>query len=240
MQRYLVAAILLLLATSVVVAQPAPPPPGPERQPRLLTVTGNGDVFARPDRATVRLGVDTQAKTLQAAQDENARAMGQVIGRIRALGVPDRNIQTATFSVYPITESQPNRPDLPVIVGYRVSNVVSVRLENLTLVGRVVDAALAAGANRVEGISFELRDDLPLRQEALRAAADEAKSKARTLAEAAGVRLGPIYSISEGGVSIVQPFQGGFARAAAEAAPTPVLPGEIQVRAGVTIAYVIE
>jgi len=132
----------------------------------------------------------------------------------------------------------PDSRDAPRIVAYNATNTVSVRLENLSLVGPVIDAGLKAGANQLEGVQFGLRNDLPSRQQALKQAVEEARSKAMTMAEALRVNLAEVLEASEGGVSIiadrVEPLA---ARAMAVAAETPVSPGQIQVNATVMIRY---
>jgi uncharacterized protein YggE len=111
-------------------------------------------------------------------------------------------------------------------------------LENLSLVGPVIDAGLKAGANQLEGVQFGLRNDLPSRQQALKQAVDDARSKAMTMADALRVNLAEVLEAAEGGVSIiadrVEPLA---ARAMAVAGETPVSPGQIQVNATVTIRY---
>jgi uncharacterized protein YggE len=124
-------------------------------------------------------------------------------------------------------------------VAYNAANTISVRLQNLPLVGPVIDAGLKAGANQLEGVQFGLRNDLPARQEALKHAVEEARGKAQTMAEALHVNLGEVLEASEAGISVVdrvEPFAA--SRAMVAAAPeTPVSPGQIQVNANVTIRY---
>jgi uncharacterized protein YggE len=119
---------------------------------------------------------------------------------------------------------------------------VAVELNNLTQIGPVVDAGLRAGANQVEGIQFRLKDDLPVREQALKQAVAEARRKAEVMAEALGVRLVAVQEVTESGVSVLDRvgFAGGVAMAAArEATPTPVSPGQLEVSANVTVKYVI-
>jgi uncharacterized protein YggE len=239
--KRLILSLFLLVLTMPVWAQGGQTPP----PPRLLTVTGDSLIPAQPDEAVVQLGLETQAKTLQAAQDENAKKMTRVIQQIKALGVPENQIRTSSFSVYPVRETVQNPGNPPTtterLVGYRVTNVVTVRLTDLSQVGRVVDTALSSGANRVDNVSFTIRNEGQYREQALREAAAEAQRKAQALASAMGVRLGPIYSISESGVSIIQPvYQGGISFRTEAATPTPILPGETQVRASVTVVYIIQ
>ena len=131
----------------------------------------------------------------------------------------------------------PDSRDAPRIVAYNATNTISVRLENLSIVGTVIDAGLKAGANQIEGVGFALRNDLPSRQQALKQAVEEARSKAQTMAEALRVNLVEVLEVSEGGVSIVDRVEPVFASRAAAATETPVSPGQIEVRASVTIRY---
>jgi hypothetical protein len=124
-------------------------------------------------------------------------------------------------------------------VGYRASNTVTIRVEDLTRVGAVVDAALGAGANQLEGIGFGLDDDQAAREDALRAAVEEARSKAQVMAVALGVELDGILAINEGGIFIQEPAMAMMeSRMAVQAdMSTPVAAGEVTVRANVSIQY---
>jgi uncharacterized protein YggE len=123
-------------------------------------------------------------------------------------------------------------------VSYNATNTVSVRLDNLAIVGNVIDAGLKAGANQLEGVQFRLRNELPSRERALKEAVQEARGKAEAMADALRVNLAEVIEASEGGVSVVPRMQS-FAQssAATERSPTPVSPGEIEIRANVTIRY---
>src|SRR5262249_37068994 len=127
----------------------------------------------------------------------------------------------------------------PRIVAYNATNSVSVRVSNLSLVGGVIDAGLKAGANQLEGVQFGLRNDTPSREEALKQAVQEARSKAQVMADALRVDLADVLEASEAGVSVVPFAEGGASPrvAFAASAETPVSPGQIQVHANVTIRY---
>jgi uncharacterized protein len=142
----------------------------PERTPVPgITVQGLGQVRVDPDEATVRLGVLTREATARAAQDRANQVAAAILGAVAKLGVPRQDIQTSGLDLGPVY-SQP-RPDEqvqePRISGYQASYTVSVRLEKLDLVGPVVDAALASGANQLQGVSFGLRDDRAANRRAL-------------------------------------------------------------------------
>jgi uncharacterized protein YggE len=161
---------------------------------------------------------------------------------VRRLGVRPEQIQTSELSLGPVYA--PPRPEAhsqePQIAGYQASNVVSVRLEDLDKIGPVVDAGLAAGANRLDGVYFGLRNDAPARASALAAAVEEARGKAEALARAAGVRLVEIVEIVEGGVSVFTPSFRRERLAMAEdaqMASTPVSAGQVGVDANVTVRY---
>jgi uncharacterized protein YggE len=231
--------VTLALATFLMFAQqPAlqlPP------QPPALTVTGNADILVTPDEATVRLGIVRQASAAQAAQDEANTYAQAILSAIGKLGVPANQIQTARLVLTPVyaPRNQDSRTP-PRIVSYTATNTVSVRLDNLSLVGLVIDAGLESGANQLEGLQFGLRNDLPSRQLALQQAVLEARSKAQVMADALRVNLVEVLEVSEGNVSVMPRNEfavNGRVMAAAADVATPVSPGQLQVHANVTIRY---
>ncbi len=212
-------------------------------KPPTLTVSGSGEVHVEPDLAVVRLGILAQNEDAAAAQQEANRVARAILGGVEALGVPPEAVQTSRLVLSPVYE-QPRPQDRarePRISAYRASNVVSVRLGDLTKIGPVIDAAVQAGANQVEGVDLRLEDDSSARQEALTRAVQEARQKAATMASALGVSLGPVLEATEGGVSIDIPrFSSGPRMLRMEAVapePTPISTGEITVSAQVTLRY---
>lgn len=209
----------------------------------ILTATGNASVEVSPDEATVRIGILHLGGNAKEAQDEANKALRATLAAIAALGVPPQNVQTSRLTIG-ATYAQPragsNEP--PHITGYTASNVVAVTLEDLSLVGPVVDAGLDNGANQLEGVQFGLKNDGPAREQALRYAVAEAKGKAEAMAEALGVALGPVQEVTESGVSI-GPLgtrsTESFAAVARAAAPTPVSAGQLEIRANVVLIYAI-
>jgi hypothetical protein len=228
-------ALLFLPAlASFAAAQPAG-----QAEPRLLTVSGTGEAKAVPDQATVSAGVVTEAKTAGDALAANSRAMNAVFATLKRFGIPDKSIQTSNFSVapqYPDYDSkQPRR-----IIGYQVSNTVTVTVDDLAKLGPALDALVSSGANSLGDIAFSVRDEKPLLAQAREAAVKDAMAKAETLARAAGVSLGPIVSIGEEGAAApVRPMYRTMAMAAAPAAPPPVAAGEESLTANVTISWEI-
>src|SRR5262249_21460711 len=221
----------LFASLLILIQQPGPPPPPVP----VLVVSGNASGMAAPDQAIVRLGSVRQA---QAAQEQANVAAQGILNAVEKAGVPTNQIQTARLVLTPIyAPRNPDSRDAPRIVAYNATNTISVRLENLSIVGTVIDAGLKAGSNQIEGVGFALRNDLPSRQQALKQAVEEARSKAQTMAEALRVNLVEVLEVSEGGISIVDRVEPVFASRAATATETPVSPGQIEVRASVTIRY---
>jgi uncharacterized protein YggE len=233
-------ALTLALITSPLAAQePAAAPVVP-----VLSVQANGQARVAPDEATVRLGVLAQAPTARAAMDEANRSANAILEAIRKLGVKAEEIQTSELNLNPVYANEPEmRGGEPRIAGYQATNVVSVRLEKLDLVGPVVDAGLAAGANRLDGVVFGLRNDEAARATALTRAAEAARAKAETLARALRVRLVEIVEVVEGGVAVFTPMYKSANRMSMEAsmgADTPVSAGQVGIDANVTLRYRIE
>ena len=209
----------------------------------VIIVTGSATVEATPDQAIVRVGIVHEGGTAKAAQEE-ANKIGQAIVKsIGALGVPANRIQTSRLSISPMyAQPKPGSSDPARIVGYSASNSVSVMLDNLALIGPVVDAGLENGANRLEGVQFRLKDDATVREQALVRAVAEARGKAAAMASAMSVTLGPVQELSETGSSVTPLGERGeavFAMAARSSTPTPVSPGQIEVSASVTLKYAI-
>ena len=204
-----------------------------------ITVAGNADVAAAPDRAQVSLGAVVETRQAVDAQKQLAQVIQRVLSELRALGVPNEKIRTAGISLTPVY-SQPKpraepEPEVPRIVGYRATNSVRVHLDDLERVGAVIDAGIAAGANQLSSLNFELKEDLSFRQQALRLAAQEARIKAETIAAALNLTLGEVLEVREEGAQTTYPVERRFAAPAA--AGTPIQPGQIQVSAAVTIRF---
>lgn len=212
-------------------------PETPVQQPPVIVVTGTSEVLAAPDEAVVRLGIVRQANTAEAAQQQANSVAEEILKAIAAAGVPTKDIQTARLVLTPVYNSRSTEQR---IVSYNATNSVSVRVDNLNLIGNVVDAGLKAGANQLEGVVFRLKNELPSREEALKEAVQEARGKAQAMADALRVNLAEVQDATEGGVSVVprvQSFAAVAGRAQDAVSPTPVSPGEIEIRANVTIRY---
>lgn len=237
------AALALGLFVPAARAQnPAPPPPADPNTG--IVVQGSGEVNVRPDLARLSLGVQNQATDSTAAAQANANATTKVIEAVKRAGVAERDIQTSNYSIYPQYDNRP-RPNQPgqfeqVLVGYQVSNTVRVTVRKIADAGRVLDAAVKAGANVAQGIQFDL--DVPTaakaREDALRLAVADALRKARVMAQAAGIQEIALVAVVENGApGSVRPVYERAAMVEISLAKTPVQPGENTVTASVTVRY---
>jgi len=233
---------LILAAAGTVFALCLPFAASAQQTPqRQIIVSGVGEVSAIPDQAQVSAGVVSQAPTADAALDANSDAMEQVFETLENAGIEESNIRTSNFSVSPQYEAfRDNNVNPRRIIGYQVSNQLTIVVEDIDELGTTLDALVRSGANQLNGISFSISDPKPLEQEARRAAVQDALAKARTLADAAGVTLGPILSILEGGGASPPPLPMISFREAALDSSVPVAPGESTIAVGVSITYSIE
>lgn len=206
---------------------------------RGIEVSGVGEVSVAPDQATLNFAVETNAPTSQEAARENATVMERVIAALVAQGVPREEIETRNFSVYPVYEQVRENTE-PRVREYRVTNQVTLDTQELAQVGALIDAALEAGANRVEGLSFGLRDTQAAEAEALRDAVNRARASAEAMAQALGVPLGQLVHATTAS-NPVRPMGYGVQMMRAEAASMdmapPIQPGEQTVQARVTLLF---
>lgn len=236
----LVFGLLILLGVPVVVQAHDEIKP----EASTLTVSETGTVAHAPDVAFATFGVDTSGKSLAEVQKRNSVVMGKVMDRLRDLQIDKERIQTSSFSVSPQYRPSPNRsadtaPTTPDIVGYIVSNMVTVEIRGLDKVGTVIEEVLKAGANTFQGLNWGLREEQAVRLSALRQAAAKAHEKAAVLSEALHVKLVRVLSVDEGG-HMMRPAPH-VARMAMEAraGDVPISSGELKIEASVTLVYEI-
>lgn len=224
---------LAVLILGITLSSPAPAQsPGPS-----LSVTGTGEVAAAPDMATITLGVTSQAKSARAAMDETSARVAAILGALRAAGIEGRDLQTRNLSLQPVWRNRAaSLSGSPEIDGFVASNTVMVRVRALDRLGSVLDRVLAQGANSFQGLQFGLQEPGPAMDAARRDAVAEAMRKARLYAEAAGLELGPVLSLSESGGVAPRPL---LMEAARMSADVPVEGGEVSVRASVTMVFAI-
>jgi uncharacterized protein YggE len=201
--------------------------------PSLLSVTGEATVTAAPDLATVTLGVTTTDALAGAAMKANSAALATVMERLQAAGIADRDLQTSNLQLNP-NWTNPENGGMATISGYTASNMLSVRVRDLAILGAVLDAAITDGANTLNGISFGQADPRPIQDAARKAAVADAIARAKLLTDAAGVKLGRVLNISEN-AGYGAPMQ--MLAAADMAKSVPVAAGEIGVTASVTMVF---
>ena len=199
-----------------------------------IRASGEGVVSVRPDQATVSVGVITQGRTAAEATDANATKAQAILDALRRLLGPNADIRTSYFSVTP-NQRFPTGGGVPEIVGYTATNNFRVTMTDTANAGRVIDTATAAGANTVGGITFGVREPVPLRQRALQLATQMARANAEAIAQGMSGRLGAVISAAESSVAV--PIMGGADGRAgiAAAVPTPVEAGNLEVSASVTM-----
>jgi uncharacterized protein YggE len=207
-------------------------------RPATLTATGEGIAVASPDIAVVTIGVISIGHTAQAALASNSSDMAAVIATIKAAGIEDKDIGNTGFNLNPIypPERQPNPEQPTKIIGYRVANDVRVIIRDFAKAGDVLDKVVGAGANQVNGISFELSDRTNPADQALKAAVAEATRKAGVMAEAANLKLVRLVSLSteESRPIPYRPTPTALAKAA-----VPIMAGQQQITADVTAVFEI-
>jgi len=240
MHRFLLplSVVASLFAVAPVAAQSTPTTGLPSR---TITVSAGVDVKAVPDRAVVQLGVQTRASTAQAAMAQNNDAMAKVVTALKQLGIPDNNLQTSSINLSPVYNNPPPQtpPLEPQLIGFDASNTVTAELTDLTKVGPAIDAAVAAGANQIQSISFSVADEDPYRLLALQQAGAKAKAKAQALATGLGVTLGDVDAAIEGSFQVIPIYSGGGATPTASAS-VPVLPGQIVLHTDVQVRFTLK
>ena len=204
-----------------------------------IWVSGQGEITVIPDLATLWLGVEAQADTVAEAQSQAAEAMENVMTALTDNGVDEDDIQTQYFSIDQVTRWD---DDEPVVIGYRVTNMVTVKIRDIDNVGAIIDAVAEAGGDfiRINNIAFSVDDPSEYYEEARAEAMADAEAKAEQLADLAGIELGKPTYISEGNVySPVVYRDAGMGIAPEEGYNTSVSPGEIEITLTVQVAYAI-
>jgi len=201
-----------------------------------IVVSGTGRVEVEPDMAELRLGVAVSRGSVEVARAAAAEAMTAILEAVVAAGVAPRDVRTTLLSVQPRYDYRDGAS--PTLVGYDLANIVEVTVRELPDLGVIVDAALSAGATSLDGLSFRIDDPRAAERAARLAAVAEARSRAEVLAEAAGVTIGGVADIVEGGPPPIWPvpMAAKMLRATADAG-TPVEAGTTEVAVTVTVTF---
>ena len=255
-KRWLLVTSLLLIALTASAAgcTISPPPSSPEagsmlsgifsQQSTGIWVTGEGKVTVVPDIAMVSLGVEAQAQNVSEAQNQAATAMTAVVNELDNFGIAERDIQTQHFSIFPVRRWSEERGE-EVLIGYRVTNTVTVKVRNIDDTAALIDAAARAGGDyiRINSLNFTVDEPEQYLEEAREMAMADAEAKAGQLAELGEVNLGRPTYINESGVSVPvgRPEYSLPVPAPAPAQPsTPISPGETEITLNIQVVYSIE
>ena len=230
----LIATVLLLVTTMSCHAQYTS-----GAEPAVVSVTGMGVATAVPDMVTVSVGVVTQAGTAAAALTANNNAMSALNDVLDGFDIAERDRRTRNFNISPRYDRRASDGRAPTISSYEVNNQLSIRYREIDDLGKLLDAVVKSGSNRIGGMNFGNTNEDELRDEARKAAVADARHRAELYAEAAGLQLGKVVSISEAGAPQPRPMLRADMMMA-EAAAVPISTGENEIRAVVQVIFTLE
>jgi uncharacterized protein len=236
--RHLPSVLLLTLALHAAPAS-AQTPSTPAAEPSVVVTTGQGVIKRAPDQAWVTIAAESRAKTPAEVQKLNADAMSAVLAKLKDVGLPAEAIQTSAYELRPEFDYANNRQTLR---GYVARNALEVRVDDLPKLGQVLDVAVAAGATQVSGIRFDLKDRTGAAQTALQRAVADARAQAETAAQAAGLKVDRVVrlEVQREMISPPRPMMMAMRSEMAVSAEPPVAPGELEVRAVVTLTTAVK
>ena len=217
--------IFALLIAAVALA-----PLAAQAADKTVTVTGEASVSVAPDIAVIRIGVSSLGKTAREASDANSQKMTTVLGAIKGSGIADKDVQTSRLTLQPQYDA--NKAGPARLLGFQVTNQVTVKIRDIDKLPNILDKAIGAGANEMSGIEFIVSEQSKLLDQARDEAIADARRKADLYAKAAGAKLGPVVAIVEEGASPPRPIAAAF-----RASGVPVAPGERELRAVVTVSF---
>lgn len=236
---------LALVSTTlytVFLSQPTIATEVNEVKEHTLYVYGGSEIKVNPEMAKIMLSVVVEEADAREAAAKNALMVEELLKRLESIGVPKENIQTTSYSIYPIYYYP--KEGTPTITGYRVVNSLEIKIIEKDIsklglnAGKIVDEVVAAGVNQVTGITFTVTDETykSLKSTALKLAVEDAASKAKLIAETLGVKIVGVQSVSEGSYSPT-PI---YVKETAASSSTPIIPGQITIQYTVQVTYVIE
>jgi uncharacterized protein len=230
--------MLALLAGSLMMVPALTPAFAEETKiVRSISISGRGEVKAVPDVASIQMGVSSFAETARAALDANTASMTKLMETLKAAGIDARDVATSNFSINPRIQYPQDGVGAPKTTGYDVNNSVTVVVREVKKLGSVLDAAVTAGSNTINSISFAVSKPEAMLDEARKKAIADARRKAEIYAAAGGFALGDIISVSEGGGYQPPPPVVTYAKAAAEAGDVPIAQGEQALAIDVNVVW---
>ena len=241
-------AVTGLLVVGLVVAAPALRwgTPAEAQAPvsagatRYITVVGQGRTTVVPDIASLELGVQTSAATVEEAMTTNTDTMDAILAALAEAGIADKDVQTSSYNIY--LDEGYRGPEMASNPVYRVSNMVNVKVRDLETVGEVLDAAVTAGANQIWGVSFTVEDRTAAEEEARAKAVADARTRAEALAALAEVEVGEVLSISEIITGVISPLYSGVAMemSAGMGGGGSIAPGELEYSTSIQVTYALK
>ena len=231
------ALLLAALPAALLLTAPARAQTGAEFAATTLNLSATGEAAATADRATLSLGVTAQAPNAAAAMRQDAQAMTRALAALKAQEIADRDIRTTGLSVQAQYNFAPNAPR--TITGYVAANRVTVTVQDPARVGALIDAAMTAGANSIEGITFGLKDSKGAEDEARLKAVQTLQARAELYAKASGYRVARLVNLTEGQrfVPVAPTELGEVVVTGSRIAPTPVAAGDVTIRVQVSATY---
>ena len=211
-----------------------------ENDPGVIHVSASATVDTVPDKVSVMAGVQTNGKTAQEAMVRNSELMRNVFATLTAMGIPERDISTAYLNLSPRYNYEKRENGQPQLIGYQASNQITISSRDLNATGAMIDGLIKAGINNINNVQFSVSDPERAQSEARMQAVAKAQMKARTMAQAANVRLGRLLSLSEGSNPgpVYRAVRMGAQLEAMDATP-PLAPGQREIGATVSMTYEI-
>ena len=197
---------------------------------KLVTVGGEATIAVAPDIAVIRVGVTSQGKNAREASEVNSRQMTAVLAAIKTNGIDPRDIQTSRLSLQP--QYDPNKSGTARLTGFLITNQITIKIHEIGRLPVILDSAIAAGANEMSGIEFEVSQQSRLLDQARAEAVADARRKAALYAQAAGAKLGHVVQITDESAPAPRPLV-----QAMRAGAVPVAPGEQMLRVAVTVSF---
>lgn len=230
-----------IILAAIILAASALPARAGERAMhgphRNISVQGLGVVAARPDIAVLRAGVTSQAPSAKAALLEHHRVMANLLAVLETFGLAARDVQSLQADLRAVYPNRGQKDAIPAPIAFRATGNVRIRLREVDRLGELLDRMTAAGVNSLSGLHFAIAEPAPLQDEARKRAVQDARHRALLYAAEAGVQLGPVLRISEGGAVGPRPE---FRALAASSAGSAVAPGETEIRAAVSVVFAIK
>ncbi len=207
----------------------------------VISLSASGQRKVAPDKATIAYGVNSEAEDAQTCQKNNADAIGQVVEKLKSMGIDEKNIQTSDYHLRPKMDYNNGEK----IVGYQMNTTITVTGLDMDVVGSVVDQSVEAGINTIDYIQYEVSNYDELYQEALDDAIQSAKEKAQAIAQSTGNKLKEVVYVQDRGGDDSYRYDAGSedlmmkAEDMAEKSVS-VAPGEIEIKAQIDISFRIE